>query len=112
MNRFLENESLELNKRVNLESQPSDVKDYKDWLLKTSESEPQPLRTENRSNSFELLDVDLELDLIDDLDELNLNDEQRTPTLESELDDGVTRKFMQIANMPTDYWLLKPSVDV
>lgn len=53
---------MNLNSRVKLERVPNESKDYGEWLLKSSRNnnaqELKPLQNENRTGSFEFLDME------------------------------------------------------
>lgn len=108
--------------QVNLCAQSDEPENYREWLLKPLANKQSGddvdgnelhtgLKKANRSGSFEMLDMERELDVIDDLDELNLPETDVPTTPPTWPDDGVTRIFMEIASKPTEYWLLRPASD-
>lgn len=121
INKFMEAENLNMNSDMMLKSKSNesqrDEGDYREWLLKPREQENSSEETNKsiqRSGSFELLDLEKELDLIDAIEDEEEEDERKfkfeEPMETNGLivqDDGVSRIFYDIYNKPTEYWLWK-----
>lgn len=155
--RFLDAQNMNLNSRVKFDpiskefesrqsgsNQNANDESYREWLLKpvqqgehdSAVDQVKAIQKENRSGSFEFLDMEKELDSIDIIEDLDDDDDHdviddnddddddddndddddpehnckhktQNEKIYGDYNDGVTRIFESILNKPTEYWLLQ-----